>query len=344
VEHSDVVQPFHRLVGIAGTVVGQFDLIGAAIGRLMEGKPIDGYIKAITLNIAEMLGLDLTQFEFQTIVDQISTGIDTALGYIENFKTGWGLLTEKIGEFKGIIDSEWFQAHITEPLTRLRDLLGTELPEVWANTISEMEEVQRQFDSVGKATGNWERVLNAVERVIRSLTEAWGMMGSVFGGTNEKLAENNKQMGRSRTLGDELAIIFGTLADTLNGYAAAVQWVTEKLRALIALAIGAQSALDGAMGAINQGASAAAGNATGQGLPVTEETGPKGDGSVPKPSQAVGDNRVSAPATGMLAPAATNTTRTSNVTINVTVQGGGTGTYQQARDGVLDGLRSAGIR
>lgn len=350
---DDIIHPFHDVVGIIGTVVGNFGLLGDAFQRLMEGKPIDSYIEAIVRNLSEMLGLDLTNLEFASIVDGISGSIDTALGLIEDFKTGWQSLSESINGFKDTEAGMWIQANLIDPLNTLLKTVETNLPTAWQNLTAQIQYVIDDFNTAGKSTENWDKVLKSVDRVIRALMEAWSTMGSIFGGTTEKIKENNKQMGQSETLGDTLARVFNTLSEILNGYADNVQRVTGMLKGLIAWAQAAAAAIQSAIDMVNQGAgvfgqAADAGTLngapkqTGGGAPGMGDTPDTGPGGVVSPIPPVGQT-TKAPATGLMSPAASSTTRNNNVVLNITVNGGGANTASQVKDSAIDALRSVGL-
>lgn len=332
---SDIVQPFHRLVGIIGTVVGQFGLIGDAFGRLMEGKPIDSYIEAIVRNISEMLGLDLTNLEFAAIVDDISLAIETAMEWVWRFQLGWALVEKAFGKVQELITSQWFNDNILSPLTAITDFIANEFLMTWGELVTAYQDAKTELDLLNKSSDSFKGLIGSINLFMSSLLDYYRLWGIFLGISTEKSKDNNKQLDEMVTIGGILDGIFRGLTGVVLGWTVIVQKATEALMSFVSWVKTAYDRfveLVGIVsGGINAGASAGAGIDTTPNTPVN--TVPKGGGG----------QVTKAPATGLMSPVASSTTRNNNVVLNITVNGGGANTASQVKDSAIDALRSVGL-
>jgi hypothetical protein len=333
---DDIVHPLHRLTGVVGTVVGQFDLLGGAFGRLIEGKPIDSYIDAIVRNIATMLNLDLSQFEFETITGQIQSGIDTALGAIETFKLGWGDLTTKVGEFQALFHSEWFKSNIEKPLGAIGEFLVNDFKATWDGFVKGVEDARFQWDELHKAGDEWQGLLDAVNLLMATLNTHFNLLGKFLGISKTELGNNTKEMDEMVTAGTLLEDLFSGLTVIVLGWTTIIQNATKALMAFVSWAKIAYDAATGFVDTINNGAEVF-GEAYGNSQPV--------DPIVSEAqANAQGNKQIKAPATGNLAPTVSNTKTSNSVVIQQTIVAPDPAAAgMKAQEGAVTAMRSVGL-
>jgi hypothetical protein len=335
---NDIVHPLHRAAGIVGTVVGQFDLLGGAFNRLMEGKPIDSYIDAIVRNIATMLGLNLDQFQFEQITGQIQTGIDNALLAIENFKTGWDTLQTKVSEFQAIINSEWWKTNIEKPLGAIGEFLINDFKGTWDGFIQGIADAKFQWDELKKAGDEWQGLLDAVNLLMATLNTHFNLLGKFLGISKTELGNNTKEMGELETAGTLLEDLFTGLTVIVLGWTTIVQNATKALMAFVAWAKIAYDAATGFIGQVNNGAQewgtwVDENNATPQDPIVSEAQ-----------ANAQGNKQIKAPATGNLAPTVSNTKTSNSVVIQQTIVAPDPAAAgMKAQEGAVTAMRSVGL-
>lgn len=335
---NDIVHPLHRAAGIVGTVVGQFDLLGGAFNRLMEGKPIDSYIDAIVRNIATMLGLNLDQFQFEQITGDIQTGIDNALLAIENFKTGWDTLQTKVGEFQAIINSEWWKTNIEKPLGAIGEFLAADFKMTWDGFVQGIADAKFQWDELHKAGDEWQGLLDAVNLLMATLNTHFNLLGRFLGISETELGDNKKQMDEMVTAGTLLEDMLSGLTALVLGWTSVVQNATKALMAFVSWVKIAYDAATGFVDTINNGAEV-------WGTHVDQTNSTPQDPIVSEAqANAQGNKQIKAPATGNLAPTVTNNRSSTSVVIQQTIVAPDPTTAgMKAQDGAVTAMRSVGL-
>lgn len=293
-EGVPILQAVQQVLGEMGVTM---DLVAA------QANTFDGRLDKMK-ETAVGLFSEFTKPIFSFLSEELAgaqMSLDEAMPRLQETARSWGqTAADSIQTFKEAWSGEWEDDEIIQPVHRfigktvltLKSMwdktveVGTafvgEIGKIWDATVEEIEDLKRAGDE-------WNEVLDASVELGGELKEVLDLLLGLFGDNTVEADKLNKKLGEAQSLGTTLEGIFRGLGDAMQWLADRVQDVYNALVALLLLAGQASTAVGTAAAGINAGATANANNVVDSSTPPV--TDPKGQGSAPKPSVPLGDNR-----------------------------------------------------